>query len=467
MKKILIALTFLTVLASCKQETAEIRIVHNEKTDRLDSLYSKHYEKGEFNGNVLIAEKGNIIFQESFGVANEKTRELLNTETSFELASVSKQFTAMGIVQLQKEGKLTYDDTISKYISELKHYNNITIKNLLTHTGGLPDYMNLLDEHWDKTNFATNRDVIKLYQELEPKAEFKPGERYRYSNTGYLLLATIIERVSGKSYGEYLNEKIFDPLNMKNTFVYQRRYQPKKISNSALGYIYSDSLKSKILPDEKGKDFYYIYLDGIVGDGMVNSNLKDLLKWDRALYDTILVNNKDKKQIFKSYETQNGNETNYGFGWQIRKDSLAGKIVRHTGRWGGFIAIYEKHIDTDKTIIQLVNNDEKITTIPTKNVRNILYNQKIKTPFSLPKETLLKYAGIYESENGDDKIDYEFGRLWVHNQFELKPISKTEFFVSGFSPRVTYEFMSDDKGNTVKLRIKQPEQGVDITKLKK
>lgn len=180
MKKILYTLLFLVVLASCKKEKeiVEFNIIQNEKTDRLDSLYTAHYKKGEFNGNVLIAENGNIIFQKSFGLANEVTKEKLNIETTFELASVSKQFTAMGIVQLQKEGKLSYDDLISKYIPELNSYEGITIKNLLLHTGGLPDYMGFLEKEGDKTKFATNESILSLFQELKPEKEFEPGEKF-------------------------------------------------------------------------------------------------------------------------------------------------------------------------------------------------------------------------------------------------------------------------------------------------
>ncbi len=469
MKIIFYALLTLTVLVSCKQEKEipEFNIIHNKKTDRLDSLYTEHYKNGEFNGNVLIAENGNIIFQKSFGLANEETKEKLNTETTFELASVSKQFTAMGIVQLQKEGKLSYDDSISKYIPELKNYKGITIKNLLIHTGGLPDYMDLLEKEWDKTKFATNEGVIALFQELQPEKEFEPGEKFSYSNTGYLILATIIERVSGKSFEEYLKEKIFNPLKMNNTFVYQRRYQPKEVNNYALGYIYSDSLKRKILPDEKGKDFYYVYLDGIVGDGMVNSNLHDLLKWDRALYGNTLINNEDKKLIFSSYPVKDDKETNYGFGWFIKQDSLIGKTLSHTGRWAGYLTLIERHLDNDKTIIQLINNETKITTNPILNVRKILYGRPIEKPFSLPEGTLTKYSGTYTSENGDDEISYEYGRLWAHNQFELKPVSETKFIVIGFTPEVTYEFFTNTNGEVQKLRIQQIKTGVDKTAIRK
>lgn len=472
MKKILIALIILMVVNACQSKKEkkknEFQIVENEKTKRLDSLYTEHYNKGEFNGNVLVAENGKIIFQKSYGLANEQTKEKLNTETAFELASVSKQFTAMGIVQLQKEGKLSYDDLISIYIPELKSYPGITIRNLLEHTGGLPSYTRVMKEHWDKTKIATNEDVIKMFQRLQPKKYFEPGEKFRYSNTGYLLLGTVIERISGKTFEAYLDEKIFTPLSMNNSFVYQRRYQPKKVENYAEGYLYSDSLKRKILPDEKGKGFYNVYLDGIVGDGMVSSTLKDLFIWDRALYGESLVNEEDKKLIFSSHQTRDGKKTNYGFGWFVKQDSLYGKRIYHSGGWAGYTTFIERQIDNGKTIIVLQNNRIKLTKLPIKNTLNILYDKPIKIPFSVDKNILLKYVGDYDSGNGIvEKVEYEFNRLWANTRYELKPISETKFALVGFRPTVTYEFILDGNENVEKLRIQQIGTGLDETAIRK
>lgn len=473
MKKLIILLTALSLIVACKNKentnttTDKYEVVENEKTKRLDSLYTSHFKRNEFNGNVLVAEGGKIIFQNSYGIANEKTNEKLNIETSFELASVSKQFTAMGIVQLQKEGKLSYDDLVSKYVPELNDYKGITIKNLLIHTGGLLGYLSIMEEHWDKSKIATNEDVIELFAQLKPEKEFEPNQKYSYSNTGYLLLGTIIERVSGKSFEDYLNEKIFTPLKMENTFVYQRRYNPKKVENYALGYIYSDSLKQNILPDSKGNDFYNIYLDGIFGDGMVSSNLHDLLKWDRALYGNKLVNDEDKKLIFASYPTDSGVETGYGFGWFVRNDSLYGKRVIHTGRWAGYLTWIERHIDNDKTIIQLINIENKITTSPAKFARKILYDQPIEIPFALTEEVLKKYVGTYIWDGRESEITFEFGRLWDDGQYELRPISETKFVVIGYRPQVTFEFATNDEGLAKSYRVQQKENDIDKTYIRK
>ncbi len=472
MRKTMIILTALCLVLACKNKentknAPAFEVLENEKTKRLDSLYTSHFNRNEFNGNVLVAEGGKIIFQNSYGMANEETNGKLNIETSFELASVSKQFTAMGIVQLQKEGKLSFNDLISEYIPELQFYENVTIKNLLIHTGGLPDYMSIMEDNWDKSKIATNDDVIDMFETLKPEKIFEPNLKYSYSNTGYLLLGTIIERVSGQSFGDYLKEKIFEPLEMNNSFVYRRRFNPKKVDNYALGYIYSDSLKQNIVPDDSPEEAYIVFLDGIVGDGMVNSTLIDLLKWDRALYGNKLVTDEDKELIFKSYPTDSDEETGYGFGWFVRNDSLYGKRVIHTGRWAGYLTLIERHIDNDKTIIQLINIENKITTSPAKDARKILYDQPIEQLFTLPEQTLKKYIGNYIGDEKEDEITYEFGRLWANGQFELKPVSDSTFIVIGFRPQVTYEFITSKNGSIESLRIQQKETGLDRTTIRK
>lgn len=474
MKKSQIILFLFVIMLSYKgvSQNSELKIIQNKKSERLDSLYTELHKYGEFNGNVLVAEKGKIIFQKSYGLANEESKEKLNIETVFELASVSKQFTAMGIVQLKKENKLTYEDKITQYIPELKAYENITIKNLLTHTGGLKDYMGIADKNRDKSKFVTNDDVIKMFQKLQPEKEFEANEKWDYSNTGYLLLATIIQRVSGVSFEEYLKEKIFIPLGMKNTFVYRRRFQPRKVENYAQGYIYSDSLKRKILPDENGRDFFYVYLDGIVGDGMVSSNLQDLLIWDRALYKDAIIDEKDREFIFSSYTIKDSAQTDYGFGWFIKNDSISGKRVYHSGGWAGYITYIERNVDNDKTIIILQNNNTRKIKIPSKNTREVLFGLPVKKTVRLNENILEKYSGIYIGESGKDiEIKLRDKSLWVPvsstADFPLNPISETKFILKGFRPEVTYEFILDKKKNVEKYRVQQLGTGVDRTVIRK
>ncbi|MCT4305571.1 serine hydrolase [Elizabethkingia anophelis] len=441
--------------------------VYGQKEKKLDSLFTSLYAAKEFNGNVLVAEKGKVIYEKSFGLANEKTKQKLDKNTVFELASVSKQFTAMGIVQLEKEGKLSYNDPLTKYFPELSFYKPITIDNLLYHTSGLPDYMSLFDKNWDKKKFATNKDIVDMLAKYKPELLFVPGDKYEYSNTGYALLGLIIEKVSKQSYGDYLNKKIFKPLGMANTRVYRSRYKPEKISNYALGYVV-DSLGNKKLLDDLGKEYYTYYLDGIVGDGMVNSTTGDLLKWDRALYGDKLVNQKDKDLIFSSIVTKDNKDTRYGYGWSIDTKYPFGKIANHSGGWAGYITFIERDLDYDKTIIILQNNDSEAASSPVKQLRNILYDIK---PIKVDLATLQKYAGKYTKKNNKTfEVFFENNKLYVplnpQVKLELEAISTNKFKVRDFSPDVFYEFKILDDGS-IKCNMSQPAHNMNEEGIKK
>jgi len=376
------------------------KLFGQNKLEKIDSLLSSLNQQINFNGNVLIAEKGKTIYSKSFGFSNEITKAKLNEKSIFELGSVSKQFTAMAIAILNKNGKLSYDDKIGKYIPALATYDKITIRHLLNHTGGLPDYMEIMDTVFDKRKIATNQDIISIFAKYKPAVLFEPNTQWQYSNTGYALLASIIEKVSGKSYGEYLHQVIFKPLKMTNTFVYTRRYAPKKIENYAYGYVYSDSLKKYCLPDDVSNTKFVIWLDGIVGDGTVNSTVVDLLKWDRALYTNKLIPAKNKNEIFTSSQLNDKSNTDYGFGWFIENNGVYGNIVNHTGGWPGYMTIVDRHIQNDKTIIVLLNYTNKNTYIPIADLRRILYNIEPVKHITLTPNEIEKYAGDYINSAG-------------------------------------------------------------------
>jgi CubicO group peptidase (beta-lactamase class C family) len=435
-----------------------------DKVQKIDSFLTSFYNRGNFNGNVLIAEKGKVIFKKSFGFSNETTKEKLNENSIFELASVSKQFTAMAIVILKEKGKLNYEDKISKYIPELSNYQNITIRNLLNHTSGLPDYMEVMDSVFDKSKIATNKDIISIFAKQKPKLLFAPNTKWEYSNTGYALLASIIEKVAGISYGDYLNKAIFKPLKMTNTFVYRRRYAPKKIGNYAYGYVYSDSLKHYFLPDDLPETKYVVWLDGIVGDGTVNSTVVDLLKWDRALYADELISKESKKIIFTSSELYDKSKTDYGFGWFIEDNGVYGNLVNHTGGWPGYETIIDRHIQNDKTIIVLLNYENNSSYIPITDLRKMLYNIKPINFVELTNREKEIFAGKYKNSKGKIvNLIYENDTLYRLNdegeKFELKAISKTKFQIMRVEPDSFYDFIiKDDK--VEKFIITQPEMKV-------
>ncbi len=344
------------------------------KAQRLDSLFSELYKSGKFNGNILIAEKGKTIYQNSFGIGNEERQEKLNLNTIFELMSVSKQFTAIGIVLLKDQGKLSYDDSISQYLPSLEKYSDITLRHLMNHTSGLPDYGDFLDSLFDKSKIATNKDIVQILQKNNVKRLFEPNSTYQYAQTGYALLASIIEVVSKEKYADFMGSHIFKPLGMKHTFVHTHRLNPKKIKNYALGYV-QDSLNKYVLPDALPDFRGVIFHDGIIGGRGIHSTLSDLLIWDRALKNNRLISQKVFDEIYSPAILKNGEKSDYGFGMKIENLPSNGHILRHTGGSYGYATCFERHLIKDYTIIILQNHDWDYITMPTEEVRGILYGK--------------------------------------------------------------------------------------------
>lgn len=337
------------------------------KAQRLDSLFSALYQTGQFSGNVLIAENGKPVYQKSFGLADLENQQPLDAGTRFLLGSVSKQFTAAGIIMLKDAGKLSLDDELTKFLPELP-YQNITLRQVLQHSSGLPDYFALMDKKWDKNKYATNEDVLHMLVQYRPNPFFSPGQKYAYSNTGYALLALVIERVSGQSFTDYMEGEVFKKFGMNHTIIYTRRTRPRKVADYALGYVFQDSLKKWILPDVHPQD---LWEDGIYGEDGVNSTTRDLLKWDQAVFNRAVFSNSDWNDILTAGAVKDGS-SDYGFGWHIINPDGEGRIAFHSGGWPGYIAYNEQHLDHNRTIIILRNKFATTIKTPTAIVRQIL-----------------------------------------------------------------------------------------------
>jgi CubicO group peptidase (beta-lactamase class C family) len=426
---------------------------------QIDEYMQAQAKFKRFNGNVLVADKGQIIYQKSFGYADYDTKQLLNDNSVFELASVSKQFTAMCIMILKEKGKLDYSDNIRKYIPELP-YEGITIRHLLTHTSGLPEYEELFEKNWDHHKVAFNNDEIALLKQYQPSLLFKPGTRWKYSNTGYTMLASIVERISGMSWNEFTAKNIFIPLGMAHTRIYNtRRSLHDNIADYAYGYVHVDSLKKYVLPDSLRNFAIVYYLDGIVGDGVVNSTTNDLLIWDRALYTNTLVPLNDIKEAtsVQAYVTKDSSGEGYGFGWFIHKDSVYGNMVNHSGGWPGYSTYIARYIDHNKTIIVLSNNESPSPFIGNA-LGGILFGEHIEIPYEhtevkIDPAILDRYVGKYKAFLTLEVIKKD-GKLYRHREgtpdIELKPESNTKFFYADGSDR-QLEFEVDRTGKVIKI----------------
>ncbi len=310
----------------------------------------------------------------------------------FELASISKQFTATGIMILHEQGLLDYASDIKVFFPGLS-YDSITIRHLLNHTSGLYDYEDLINTYWDADEIITNEDVLNLFREHQPALLFQPGDKYKYSNTGYVLLALIVERVSGMPFGEFMKNNLFIPSGMTRTMVYRRRYMPEVINDYAFGYVLSLKHKGYSLPDSVESDKRVITLDGLQGDGAISSTVEDLFKWDRQLYTDNPVSQQALQEAFIPGKLNDGSDIDigykrhsYGFGWRIH-NTKDGRMVWHTGHYPGYSNLIMRYIDIDRTIICLSNNGYEF--FPLMNtIHDILNNDSISLPLPFFAEQL-------------------------------------------------------------------------------
>src|SRR6187402_443389 len=334
--------------------------------EKLDSLFNA---QKDFSGVVLIVENGKAVYQKAFGYREFADQIPLQTSDIFELASVSKQFTAMIIMMLKEKGLLNYDDSVSKYLQI--PYKGMTIRNLLTHTSGLPDYQDIMDKYWDKSKVAGNSDCIEYLNKYAPPKHFEPGEKYEYSNTGYLLLGSIAEKASGKDFIELCRKWIFRKLKMKSTNI--RTLEEKKATKDfAIGHIYVDERNKWVRADSFPSSNYAIWLGNRKGPGRISSTAADLLKWDKALYTEKLIKQSTLQEAFTPMKLNDGSLSNYGFGWEIRNAPSFGKIVQHNGDNPGYKTQIIRYIDKRKTIIVLNNNASKDFALILKQLEEII-----------------------------------------------------------------------------------------------
>ena len=349
-----------------------------------DSLYNYR----QINGNILVAQQGNVIFKKSFGFANFENKTPNTDSTGFALASTSKIFTSAAVLQLRDKGKLKLDDAVIKYFPDFP-YPDITIRNLLSHTSGLPDY-ELYEVQISKNpgKIFTNKDVLPSIKMWNKPLNFKPGEKWGYSNTNFCLLALLVEKLSGLTFQQYLQRNIFNPSKMFNTyFSADAAYIADK--NRAVNYefpfIYSGHLQNA---DSVKRDHWRTFnASGFVGQGNITTTTLDMLKFDAALYLGKILKPSTLNEAFTPVKLKNGGncdagnaigKASYGLGWFILADSSAGKIVWHTGGQPGALSIFLRNISKKQTVIMFDNAFNKSLYANGANVMAILNNQSPK-----------------------------------------------------------------------------------------
>ena len=309
-----------------------------------------------FNGGMIVAKGGNIIFEKYKGFINIDGKDSISALTSLHIASVSKTFTAMAVLKLQEMGMLNIDDSVTHFFPDF-NYPGVTIKTLLNHRSGLPNYLYFMeDAGWNKDSAIENKDVLQWL--ISKKGMLKnvasPNKRFTYCNTNFALLALIIEKVSGKTYPHFMQENIFDPLGMKNTFVHFKG---------------DNKIRSKSF-DWRGREIPDNFLDDVYGDKNIYSTPRDLLIWDRALSDTVFLTAKSLELAYTPYSNEKPGIKNYGLGWRMNNYEDGKKIIFHNGWWHGNNAAFIRVLKDDATII-LISNRYARAVYKAKNLVNI------------------------------------------------------------------------------------------------
>lgn len=366
-------------------------LLSQTKATKIDALLNQYFKFQEFNGSALVAEEGKIIYKKGFGMANMEWNIPNSPDTKFRLGSVTKQFTAMLIMQLVEDGKLKLHIPITTYIPDYPkdQGEKITIHHLLTHTSGIPNYTDQPSFISIMRNPITPIDLIKTFWNLP--LEFEPGAKFKYSNSGYIVLGYIIEKVTGKTYEEMLKEMIFEPLGMKNSgYDHTADIIPKRASGyNKIGTEYFNS--------------QYLDMSVPYSAGSLYSTVEDMYLWDQALYTNKLLSEKYLEKIFTPYSKPPFAD-GYGYGWGLSKkyfDSLKDtlNIVTHGGTINGFNSIILR-ITNSKDLIVLLNNTgvTKLNEMSDKII-DILYDQ----PYEMPKKPLLVNFSEIMKEKGIDE----------------------------------------------------------------
>lgn len=356
------SLLFLTIIgfglinacsnAAQKQEKVErkqaeldsIALVYNasEANPEIDAFMQKLHRRSGFNGNVLVAKKGKIIYQNSFGWADYLHRDSLNIDSKFELASVSKPLTALAVLQLIEQDKLDTDALVTSIFPDFP-YEGVTVRHLLTHRSGLPNYHYFVDRIWsDKRLGMTNDDVLALLAEHKPNREGRPDGRFHYNNSNYMILASVVAKISGQDFPSYMQEHIFKPAGMKNTAA-MPKVGHEKVPANVIGH-------DKVWRRSVVQDF----LDGTIGDKGIYSTVQDLYLLDRALREGRVLGRAMQDSAYAPRSDANHGIFSYGYGWRTFSPADA-QVVYHTGWWHGFKNLYVRDLTNDVTIVLLSN----------------------------------------------------------------------------------------------------------------
>ena len=414
---------------------------------QLDALLAKHFKPTEPGCEVLVAKKGQIIYKKAFGSADLELNVPVSADMVFNLASITKQFTAVAILQLVEQGKIRLQDSLQKFIPDFpSNRQTITIEHLLTHTSGIPDYMqinypNLYMERWD----FTPKQLIDSFEHYP--LEFEPGTKYSYSNSGYYLLGYIIGKVSQKTYPSYVQDNILTPLALHQTYF------------DSAGIIIPNRVKGywKGNTGYKNADFWSPTIAYSAG-GLL-SNTEDLFKWFKGLSSYKILKKETLEKAFTPFKLKNGSQINYGYGWYIENSSNV-RSIEHGGKMSGFTSNEIYYPQQDVFIAVLFNCENAPKDEISKSISEIVLEQSLQTEIKLSHAISCSYVGTYSMTTDPKRTivvssdnNHLLAKVSGQQAFEMLFETTTKFQFKNVKG-MTGEFVSEN-GAVTKIIVEQ------------
>ena len=440
-----------------------------DKKTIIENLAHAAYERGSLNGAWLYAEGGEIVSKGALGFRDPESTQPMTEDTIFQLASVTKQFTAAAVMLTVRRGLLSLDDEITKYFPEIP-YPGVTVRHLLSHIGGVPDYFD--DADWfihiwkEEKRVPGNDEILRFLRETKAKPYGAPGETFHYSNTGYNLLALLVERRSGVPFEDYLQQNIFAPAGMSSTRCCHVRRDGVPFEKYARATVLENGKYAADVDSEEVGDV--VAFDGLNGDDYVYTNLFDMLQWDRVLREEKVLTREEQTLMYTPGKLSSGEDIvynkdkglGYGFGWFTKNDGKLGRMVAHSGGMPGVATWFGRWIDADRVLIILDSRDpmdcrafegywDGLQAVasdkepePVRTIEEIAVQNPDKSRWE-------SWCGKYDKANEDfpiEEVRLQDGELWIRAVWDeddvldsqLYPLSENEFGWKGGMEKIAF-----------------------------
>lgn len=399
---------------------------------RLDAIVARQVPSDGPGAAVIVVQDGKNLLRKGYGMADLELNVPLEPDMIFRIGSITKQFTAVAVLQLVREGKVSLGDPLSKYVPDFPGADKVTVEQLLNHTSGIKSYTGVPGFMARLREDMTPAQVIDVVRNEAP--DFAPGEKWAYNNTGYIFLGIIIEKASGMSYTEYMQREVFTPLGLARTFVGdENMIVPRRAKGYERG------------PDMGYRHARYISMTQPYAAGAIESTVDDLAKWNRLLLEGKVI---DKALLDKAWTGRvlpDGKPTNYGFGWQVaRNDELL--FVEHGGGIMGFVS--HAILVPERNVVVVVLHNALGTDVEPEYIANRLVLEVLglewnDTPVEMPEERLRVFTGVYDFDGVKRTITYDEGRLWAQREggprFGLVPVGDSQFVYERSFSKISFE----------------------------